>query len=139
MFGKAKAHTIKHRLEPRERHNPFFPELALRRRSNDHPMIMFAALAGICLSSMALIPTAGPSLTSAERGQVKMAEYVQPAEKGARLVPQSDIDIACEGQTWGDEDENCLLTIARESGREQTRQIRMIASAEPDAIRPNVF
>jgi hypothetical protein len=138
MFGKAKSPVIKPRHDTEAIQNPFFPELALRRRSNEHPMVMFAALAGICLGSMALIPTAGPALASAERAPVKMAETIENSGKGARLVPLTETDIACYGQAWGNEDEECLLMIARDSGRD-TRQIRMIASAEPDTQRPNLF
>lgn len=138
MFAKAKTSVVKHRFEPRERNNPFFPELQLRRRSNDHPMILFATLAAIGLGSMALIPTAGPALTSGRGEQVKMPRFVERTEKGDRLVP-SETEIACQGQTWGSEDADCLLMIARESGRKETRAVRMIASAEPDTHRPNIF
>lgn len=138
MFAKAKTSVVAHRFEPRERSNPFFPELALRRRSNDHPMIMFAALASICLGSMALIPTAGPALTSGRADQVTMPQFVGLSEKGDRVVP-SETEVACQGQSWGSEDENCLLMIARDAGRKEARQIRLIASAEPDAHRPNIF
>lgn len=138
MFAKAKTSAVSHRFEPRERNNPFFPELQLRRRSNDHPMIMFATLAAIGLGSMALIPTAGPSLTSGRGEQVKMAEFVERTEKGDRVVP-TEADLACRGQAWGNEDEACLTIIARDAGRKDTRQVRMIASAEPDSNRPNVF
>lgn len=138
MFGKAKQGTIAPRIDTEVLQNPFFPELALRRRSNEHPMVMFAALAGICLGSMALIPTAGPSLTSAERAPLKIAETVKNTGKSARLVQLTETDIACSGQSWGNEDDACLLLIARDSGRD-ARQVRLIASAEPDTHRPNVF
>ncbi|WP_274627340.1 hypothetical protein [Arvimicrobium flavum] len=138
MFGKAKV-PAKKMSRLHEHNSPFFPELALRRRSNEHPMVMFAALAGICLGSMALIPTAGPALTSAERPTVKTAEFVETTGKGGRLAPRSEREIACYGQAWGHEDAECLMMIAREAGHKDARQIRMIASAEPDRHRPNIF
>lgn len=139
MFGKAKSASVQSSLHAELGDNPFFPHLALRRRSNEHPMVMFATLAGICLGTMALVPTAGPSLVSPDRSMVKPAEFVENTGKGPRLQPQTDTDIACEGQSWGNEDENCILMIARGSGRGDVKQIRMIASAEPDTQRPNIF
>lgn len=139
MFGKAKAVTVQPSHDAEFDDNPFFPALALRRRSNEHPMVMFATLAGICLGTMALVPTAGPSLTSPDRSMVKPASFVENTGKGPRLQPETDTDIACQGQSWGSEDENCVLMIARQSGRDDVKQIRMIASAEPDTQRPNVF
>jgi hypothetical protein len=118
--------------------NPFFPQLALRRRSNEHPMVMFAALAALGLGAMALAPGAAPALAAGDRAPVKMAETVPNTGKGPRLVQLSDSEIACYGQAWGSESEECLVAMASESGK-QTHQIRMIASAEPDVTRPNVF
>ena len=118
--------------------NPFLPALALRRRSNDHPLIMFAALAGIGLGSMALIPSTGPALVSAERARFQIAETLQNTGICPRLQLLDDKAAACYGQSWGMESEECLLDIARDSGRDG-RHIRMIASAEPDTQRPNVF
>ncbi|MCO5080724.1 MAG: hypothetical protein M9955_03595 [Rhizobiaceae bacterium] len=138
MFGKTKYGKVSRRVEEAAMQNPFFPQIALRRRSNEHPMIMFAALAGIGLGSMALIPTAGPALVSAERAPVKIAETLKNTGKGPRLQPLTDTDVACYGQVWGSESEECLLNIARDSGRDG-RSIRMIASAEPDTQRPNLF
>ncbi len=46
---------------PRER-NRIWPRLALRRRSADHPMAMFAVVAGAALISMAFYPVFGPGL-----------------------------------------------------------------------------
>lgn len=139
MFGKAKTAPVQPSFDAGLGDNPFFPQLALRRRSNEHPMVMFATLAGICLGTMALIPTAGPSLVSPDRSMVKPAEFVENTGKGPRLQPQTDTEIACEGQSWGNEDENCILMIARDAGRSEVKQIRMIASAEPDMQRPNIF
>ena len=51
----------------------------------------------------------------------------------------SETDIACSGQAWGAESEDCLMVIARQSGKSVTRPIRLIAAAEPDLGTPNVF
>jgi hypothetical protein len=139
MFGKTKPGAERARVSDDAIHNPFLPTLALRRRSHEHPMVMFAALASICLGSMALAPAAGPALASAELATVKLAETVENTGKGPRLVPVTEAQIACHGQAWGNEDEECLVMIARESGRDPLRQVRMIASAEPDTRHPNIF
>ena len=138
MFAKAKTSAVSHRFEPRERNNPFFPELQLRRRSNDHPMIMFATLAAIGLGSMALIPTAGPSLTSGRGEQVKTAEFVDRTEKGDRVVP-TEADLACRGQAWGAESETCLQVIARKSGRGEAFRIRLIGTGAPVSTTANLL
>ena len=138
MFGLSKSTRNASGTQDEAPQNPFFPQMALRRRSNDHPMVMFAALSGICLGAMALVPAVGPALVSAERGNVKQAEFIAPTEKGARVVSMSESDIACYGQAWGSEDEECLLTIARDSGRD-AQHIRMIASADTESDDANLF
>ena len=50
-------------LQPRERFARF-PQLALRQRSNDHPMVMFSVIVATAFLSMALIPTSGPAWAS---------------------------------------------------------------------------
>lgn len=111
MFGKTKYGKVSRRVEEAAMQNPFFPQIALR-RSNEHPMIMFAALAGIGLGSMALIPTAGPALVSAERAPVKIAETLKNTGKGPRLQPLTDTDVACYGQVWGSESNSCSISRA---------------------------
>ena len=107
MFGKTKYGKVSRRVEEAAMQNPFFPQIALRRRSNEHPMIMFAALAGIGLGSMALIPTAGPALVSAERAPVKIAETLKNTGKGPRLQPLTDTDVACYGQVCSESENAC--------------------------------
>lgn len=112
---------------------------SIRRRMNEHPMVMFATVVGAAFVAMAFHPTAGGALASAERAAPRI-EIAQAAPKGPRLNLQSDVDNACSGQSWGAESVECLAVIAREAGRDETRKVRMIASAEMDrAETPNVF
>lgn len=100
------AMTTKIALRPRIRNefreqdfgNPFFPAAVLRRESNRHPMVMFAALSAICLGSMALVPTAGTPFYSmgsepaapriVKAAMLPAPPLVDEAGKGARLVMQ---------------------------------------------------
>jgi len=121
-------------LEPRARR---FPHLSLRRRASEHPMVMFAILAAAAFSSMAFVPTAGPAFASFG-APVKLNEDVRTTAKLARL-PHSEADIACRGQAWGAESKECLLTIAKLSGVDGDRNIRRLASAEPQKTTPNIY
>lgn len=115
------------------------PQLALRQRSNDHPLAMFAAAAAAAFLSMAFIPTAGPAFASIGKPQpAKLVEEVRTTAKGDRLIP-TVVDVVCHGQAWGAENVECLTVIAVESGRKEPRAVRMIASAEPNAATPNIF
>ena len=113
MFGKAKYGKVSRRVEEAAMQNPFFPQIALRRRSNEHPMIMFAALAGIGLGSMALIPTAGPALVSAERAPVKIAETLKNTGKGPRLQPLTDTDARQRRRTLAPASGSCGVRRSR--------------------------
>ncbi|MGO4833473.1 hypothetical protein AB4144_14495 [Rhizobiaceae sp. 2RAB30] len=114
------------------------PKIALRRRTQDHPMAMFAVAAGACFIAMALIPTSGPAFAAIGGAPHRTAVDVRTTEKTARL-PMSETDRACQGQAWGNETLDCLLVIAREAGDKKARTIRMIANAEPNRQAPNVF
>ena len=112
----------------------------IRRRMNEHPMVMFATIIGSAFVAMAMHPTAGSALASVERAAPAIMMTADASPKGPRLKPLSEVDVACHGQNWGAESESCLLTIARESGREEARKVRMIASIAPEeATTPNVF
>ena len=51
----------------------------------------------------------------------------------------SDVDRACEGQSWGGECADCVTMIARESGKSDLK-VRLIADAAPaDFNTPNIF
>ena len=138
MFGKAKTSEFDHNSKVQERHGRF-PRIALRERSADHPMIMFAMLVSAAFVSMALMmPASGAVLAKPSGAPVKIADQFRETGKTSR-VPMSDTDRACHGQAWGAESEECLVIIARESGKTEARKIRMIANAEPLKTIPNVF
>jgi hypothetical protein len=120
--------------------NPFFPQIALRRRSNDHPMVMFSLIAATAIACMALAPSAGTAFAT-PGAPLKLTEQVRTTEKSSRLAPVSDVDVACRGQAWGAETSECLGVIAKEAGkvRQEPVRIRMIADAGPAATTPNIF
>src|SRR5262245_5695925 len=108
-----------------------FPRMALRARSKDHPMLMFATLVTAAFISMALMSPASAILAAHDGAPVKLADRAPDTGKSSRLPPVSNSGRACHGQAWGAETEDCLLAIIKESGKSDTRKIRMIASAEP--------
>lgn len=116
-------------LRPRERHRGF-PKLALRRRSADHPMIMFFLVVVAAFMAMALVPPSGAAFASfgispgRSLPAIGSATTAFDARGAARL---SEIEIACRGQAWGAETAECLATIAKDSGRTDGRKVRVIA------------
>ena len=124
------------RFEPRDRKR-FVPRLSLRRRSADHPMVMFSIVAAVALTTMAFVPTSGPVLVSFNE-PTNITEGVQTTEKTSRL-PQRETDIACRGQAWGAESETCLAQIAKEAGKNENFRVRKLAAAEPLSSTPNIF
>jgi hypothetical protein len=123
-------------FQPRER-QARFPRLALRQRSNEHPMVMFSVIVATAFLSMALIPTSGPAWASFGE-PLKLTEVTATTAKTSRL-PTSETDRACRGQTWGAESADCLDVIVKESGSGKPRKIRLVASAEPLTHTPNIF
>ena len=124
-------------LQPRERS---FPQLALRRRTSDHPMVMFAVVVAAGFAAMALVPSSGPAFASigiSSRPPAKFTGEPNTTPKADR-ISFSETDLACNGQAWGAESEECLVVIARLSGKE-TRAIRLVAIAEADTNAPNIF
>jgi hypothetical protein len=108
----------------------FFPRLALRRRTADHPMILFALVTGISLGAMAFASVTAPVASGeAVRG-------LEPKQDRLRMAPK---DVACKGQAWGSESDECLTMIALEAGRSADLKVRRLASAEPLGTTPNVF
>jgi hypothetical protein len=122
-------------LRPRERHFSL-SRIALRKRSADHPMIMFFMIVATAFTAMALVPPSGSAFASMG---VSTAAIAQPSVKAevSATAAFSDIDIACSGQAWGAENADCLAMIARASGRSDLRKVRLIADAETKV--PNVF
>lgn len=123
------------RMQPRER-NRFIGGLALRQRSNDHPVAMFSIAAAAALLSMAFIPTSGPALASFSQPAGHVDE-VRTTTKTSRL-PAKGID-ACQAQAWGSESGDCLVQIARESGKSESFRVRKLALAASAVDTPTVF
>lgn len=133
--GGSPAPQFDRNLKPRER-NGRLPRLALRRRSADHPMVMFAIVAGAAFASMAFVPPAGPAFASF--GQpARLNEDVRTTAKLAR-IPFREADIVCRGQAWTGEDDECLRQMALDSGVAE-RKVRRLADAAIDASTPNIF
>jgi hypothetical protein len=114
-----------------------FARLALRERSENHPMVMFAAIV-----SAAFVWTLMPGETTVSAASagapVKEIREATTTAKTSRL-PLSAVDRACEGQSWGGESLACVTMIARESGKADFK-VRMIADAAPaDLNTPNIF
>jgi hypothetical protein len=136
MLRRSKAPELDRKFLASKRQGRF-PRLALRARSNDHPMAMFAVLVTAAFLSMALLTPASAILP--DGAKPKLADPAHDTGKTSRLPPVSDAGRACHGQAWGAESEDCVLAIIRGSGKSETRRIRMIASAEPLRTTPNIF
>ena len=118
-------------LRPRERHHGF-PNVALRQRSADHPMIMFFLVAAAAFTAMAVVPPSGVAFASFGVAEAASAPVVKPAAAEIdtpKNVGLSEIEIACNGQVWGAESAECLAMIAKESGRTDGHMVWVIAGA----------
>jgi hypothetical protein len=118
-------------LRPRERHHGF-PNVALRRRSADHPMIMFFLVAAAAFTAMAVVPPSGAAFAPFGVAEAASATAVKSAAAEAdasKNVGLSETEIACNGQVWGAESAECLAMIAKESGRTDGHMVRVIAGA----------
>jgi hypothetical protein len=124
------------RFMPRER-NRILPSLALRRRSSDHPMAMFAVAAGAAFISMAVTPSSGTAFASFDRPTAVGAE-VKTTAKTSRLRLRESGN-PCQGQSWGEESYDCLVQIARESGKTDAVRVRKLALAGSPAATTTVF
>ncbi len=113
------------------------PALALRRRSADHPMAMFATLVAVALSTMAFSAATIPSDASTTRLDAPVTGKVDG--KTSRLPMSSKPASACDGIAWGVETASCLREIAIENGHDASRTVRVIAAADIDTSRPNIF
>ena len=138
MLRATKAPKLDRQFLAPQRHGRF-PRMALRARSSDHPIAMFAMLVTAAFLSMALMAPASAILAAPDGATPKIADRVQDSGKTYRLPPVSDAGRACHGQAWGAETEDCLLAIIRQSGKSDGHKIRMIASAEPVKTTPNIF
>jgi hypothetical protein len=137
MFGKTNTPKSDLHFQATERRT-VFPQLALRRRSNDHPIVMFSGIVAAAFVWTALPSDATSAYASASRPPAKIVSETQTTGKTSRL-PMSDVERACAGQSWGGESADCISEIARESGKADLK-IRMIADAAPsDLDTPNIF
>lgn len=136
MFAKVRIADASRRSYGPER-NDRRPKLALRQRASDHPMTMFMLLGVAAFASMVLAPAAGPAFASINP-PANVVEGAPTTLKTARL-PQSQVEFACKGQSWGAENAECLRAIAEQSGQHRARAVRMIANAGPLTDTPNVF
>jgi hypothetical protein len=114
-----------------------FPKLALRRRSSEHPMVMFSVIVATAFLSMAVA-------TSSDQTWASLVAPPKPTDDAAATaktdrLPKPETDHACQGQAWGAESAGCIGVIVRESGSGKPRTIRMVASAEPLTHTPNIF
>jgi hypothetical protein len=136
MSGRAIHLNFDTNLRPRERQGRL-PRVALRQRSSDHPMVMFAMLVAAGFVSMALMMPATVAALPAEPGAPAKIAKRDASDKGDRLQ-LSDLERSCGGQTWGAEDETCLAAIAKASGR-AGKPVRMVAADGLARTTPNIF
>ena len=136
MSASAQLSEFDQKFQPRS-HIYRRPRLAIRQRANEHPMAMFSIFVIASLSSMALVPTAGPAFASmgSKLGTIQGTHTTAKTDR----LPLSETDIACRGQAWGAESKICVETIAKETGIGEARKVRLIASAEPVHTTPNIF
>jgi len=95
------------------------PSLELRRRSSDHPMMMFSLAVGVAFLSMAFTPNDGGPAFASFGGQPPI-ESNRTTEKTSRL-PAGETDFACrDPQQQNVEDDVCVMTFAAlRSGQER--------------------
>ena len=134
MSADQKFKEFDRHLQPRERS---FPALELRRRTSDHPMVMFAVIVAAAFASMALVPTSGAAFASMGGSATFAPRTSGEPETTAKADRLSRIDMACTGQAWGAESEACLVAIARQAGKDEIVGIRVVALVAPDA--PTIF
>jgi len=131
MFGSNSRFDLDRNFERPARHRRL-PQLALRQRRSDHPMVMFVMLVSAAFVSMALMmPASGASLTV-------MGAPAKAASGSVAAAPKSEVQRACEGQAWGAQSEGCLMAIAKASGKTE-RLVRMVDAGAPTRTTPNVF
>ena len=97
----------------------------LRRSAARHPMGLFAAVATAALASI-LVPLTGAVVPS-PTGKGSQEQRLTPAAE--ETVPASEIDVACSGQSWGNETTKCLVEISKDGGKTISARIRTISGA----------
>ena len=115
-----------------------FARLSLRERSQQHPVVMFAAIVTAAFVWSLAPGSPNVSIAAPAAAPVKLVHQASTTKKTSRL-PQSDIARACKGQGWGGESAECLKMIGRDNGKADVK-VRMIADAAPiDLNTPNIF
>lgn len=115
-------------LRSRER-NRVHRKLALRRRSQQHPMVLFFVFVATMFAATALVPPTG--VVVSPLGVFTAISTPAVAGSSGRVAISagpSGSEIACHGQAWGAQSPECLAMIARDSGV-AGRKIRVIAGA----------
>ena len=97
----------------------------LRSGAARHPMGMFAVVATAALASI-MVPLSG-AVALSPAGQGMQEQRVAPATE--ETVPASEIDVACSGQSWGNETTKCLVAISKDGGKTISARIRTISGA----------
>jgi hypothetical protein len=115
-----------------------FPRLALRQRSQQHPVVMFTGIVAAAFI-WALVPgEPNVSMAAPLGAPQKIIQETATTTKTSRL-PEGGVEGACKGQGWGSESVECLTMIARENGKIDLK-VRLIAEAAPANLNtPNIF
>lgn len=117
------------------------PEIALRRRSAEHPMAMFAVIVTAAFASMAAMSIEGPAVAAVPGAPARIVDLDLDLDRGAAKadrLPTTEAERACRGQAWGAETRDCLVMIAREAGKADG-PVRLVAADVPNHEAPNVF
>ena len=98
------------------------PIAVAREKSADHPMVLFATLAGAAMMAFAFAPQASAADAGIQVAALTIAErpVSQPAPSGVAS------DRVCAGQAWGHETSDCLIAVAKDSGAPAQAKIRII-------------
>jgi hypothetical protein len=113
------------------------PEIALRRRSAEHPMAMFAVIVTAAFASMAVMSHQAAAVAAVPGAPARIADVERAAPKTGRL-PASEAERACRGQAWGAETRDCVVMIAREAGKAEV-PVRLVVADIPNRDAPNVY
>jgi hypothetical protein len=115
-----------------------FPRLALRERSQQHPVIMLATIMAAAFVWTLVPGEPNMSIAAPAGAPQNIIQETATTTKTSRL-PDGGVDSACKGQGWGSESVECLTMIARENGRADLK-VRLIAEAAPANVNtPNIF
>lgn len=97
-------------------------ERAARNRCEGLLVLVVVAVATIV--SVAMVPTATGASLHGDKGD-------QP--------PGNAVAVACAGQAWGHETRGCVVEMARASGLDAARSLRIVVPVAADAGGPEIF